>query len=502
MHTADPHCNALQSVVGIFLHATNTPDKVIKVFSRMGTSISVTSITRAIHSLSQKSYVEIEALGRTLLTSYAYDNFDQLLKTLIPTKDGRAERGLLHMTSGTLLRLEHGVTTDDLKCARLLWDRNEFNVRASDPKQFDALDTLRYLYSLHPEPEYVDGELGRHGRYRSWVFIQTLIKYGPAFFSRYASHLANPEEVESIPIVKLHQVPLRAMDINQSTTAGNIEAINHMFSQVGIGDKHMKSERTGEPLVDSADYVTLVHGDLGTYERVLTALHRRSIERTPYSRLDSVVFVLGLFHLKMAAADTIWRLLVTPKGARTNETSFMKIAGRLRPKDSSRLVSGGKFREQHELVQHVGAILRLDAWRVEVQKRTGKKTLEEWAVSTPSLGDVQEIADTLALEYVEGDGKDLYQLRRKKMEERDLVLENTMRTHHYLLLYEELSYSMNAGDIGRLETLLPGWVSLFRAAGKHKYGTQTLRFMHALYFIYPEGLRCVHTALIDPLLNA
>ena len=104
-------------------------------------------------------------------------------------------------------------------------------------------------------------------------------------------------------------------------------------------------------MTDISEIVTIIHGDLGTYERLLSACRRRAVEHTPYDRLNSVVFAMGMFHLKMAAADTIWRLLVAPTHARSDETSFMKIAGRLRPNDSSRLVSNANFRQQHELIQ-------------------------------------------------------------------------------------------------------------------------------------------------------
>ncbi|KAJ6608569.1 hypothetical protein B0H10DRAFT_2302585 [Mycena sp. CBHHK59/15] len=42
----------LKSVIGIFLHASNTPSKVIETLARMGVSISADSIHSAVHSLS------------------------------------------------------------------------------------------------------------------------------------------------------------------------------------------------------------------------------------------------------------------------------------------------------------------------------------------------------------------------------------------------------------------------------------------------------------------
>ncbi|PIL23294.1 hypothetical protein GSI_14604 [Ganoderma sinense ZZ0214-1] len=493
MHAMDQQCNALQSTMGIFLHSCNAPEKLAKVLSRMGISTSLSSTHRAITSLSQQSHGDIEALGRTLLTSHAFDNFDAQIKTLISTIDKQHD-GLLHLTSGTLLRLAHA-TLDDLRCSDILWDRLELNIHASDPRPFDPRTTMVKLCSLHPEADasLPPSGLTRRGRFRAWFFTRTLLEHGPPSLKSLLNFLPNPEFVDAIPLSKLYQTPLRAMNINQSTVSGNIEALLNMFEQAGLGNP-FDSGNTNSMRVDPTEFAILVHGDLGTCERVLSGLRRRSQEWNPYDRLQPVVFISGLFHLKMAAADAIWRALVSPKGARVDDTSFMKLAGELRPNESSRLVNNAKFCQQHELISHVGILLQLDAWRVEIKKRFGHATLEEWAATKPKLGDIQEVAEALALRYVEGEDVDLYAEGRRPESTRDRIQENTMRTLNYLFLYEELSYAMNAGDIGRIETLFPPWIQLFRATGKHKYSHQMLRFAHALYFVYPEGLRCVLSA--------
>ncbi|KAI0666193.1 hypothetical protein C8Q78DRAFT_1083139 [Trametes maxima] len=499
MHNQDQQCNALQSLTGIFLHSCGAPEKLVKVLSRMGLSIAPTSIQRAIKSMSEHSADDVEDLARTLLASYAFDNLDTKVPSGIPSVD-KPQDGLIHITTGTLLRLEHGVTTEDLRCARLLWSRSENNPSPdADPRPFDARATMRRLLTLHREPDLSNGSLTRRGRFRKWCFMRTVLKFGPPAFSRFLAQLADPEVVEAIPVKKLHQVPLRAMDISLSTVSGNIKAVDAMYVQGGVGDPHQNSPTGDTSISDLSEYVTLVHGDLGTYEHILAAIRRRKQERTPHNRLQPVAFVLGLFHLKMAAADAVWRMLVLPDGIRGDYTSFIKLVGKLRPNESSRLVSGAKFRERHDLINHVGVLLQLDAWRVEVKKRWGFATLEEWAASNPKLSDIEEVAEQLALEYAEGDGQDISQwasegpgnVTGNSSQRRDQVWENTMRTLNYLFLYEELSYAMNAGDIGRVETVFPVWIQLFRAVGKHKYANLMLRFMHVLYFIYPEGLQCV-----------
>ncbi|KAI0635613.1 hypothetical protein C8Q77DRAFT_1169779 [Trametes polyzona] len=493
----DPHCNALQSIVGIFCRACNAPEKLMKVLLRMGVSISLESVRRATLSMSAKSSESIESVGRSLLVSFGFDNLDILIKTLVPTVDDPHARGMLHLTSATMFRLAHGVTLDDLRCSDLLWERSEYNIQSPHRIVFDPTATMERLLSLHPEPMMPEQSsdsapaLSRRGQFRSWVFQRTLVDHGPSFFRKYADQLPDPQPVEQIPITKLEQVPLRAMDINLSTVAGNIKAIYEILRQAGLGDPETAPpvfSPSGNLPEDISQLVILFGGNLGTYERVLSALRRRSVEHTPYERLQFMVFILGLFHLKMAAADTIWRLLVTPEGARKDETGFYKIAAKLRPNTSSHIIANAKFREQHELIEHVGVILRLDAWRTEVERRTRLATLEEWAETKPSLADIKEFADQLVCDYVEGEGINLFDLSLNPPSARDSVHENTIRTQHYLLMYTELSYSMNAGDIGRIEATYQVWIPLFRAAGKHKYGSRTLHFLHSLYFVYPERL--------------
>ncbi|KAI0635479.1 hypothetical protein C8Q77DRAFT_1053626 [Trametes polyzona] len=489
MQTQDQRCNALQSVIGIFLHSCGAPEKLIKLLSRMGISVAQTTIHRAIKSLQDYSIDDVQLLGRTLLVSYAFDNLDFKVPSGIPTIDKPAD-GLVHITTGTLMRLEHGVRLEDLRCAALLRERSEFNPLASDPRPFDPKATMTKLLTLHPEPEVPAGGISRRGRFRAWVLMHTLLKHGPLSLAHLLDKLSDPEAIETIPTCKLHQQPIRAMDISLSTITGNLDAIEGLYKQAGVGDPSVS-----QFLVDLKDFVTLFQGDLGTFEKVMSALRRRKQERTPYNRLDSVVFVLGLFHLKMAAADAIWRMLVTPDGARVDNTSFFKILSQLRPNDSSRLISNAKFRDRHDLINHITTLLILDAWKVEVKRRWGHETLEAWAGTKPTLAEIQEVAETIVREYIEGDGVDIYKMQTMPTAERDKVKENTARSMNYTLFYYELSHAMNWGDIGRVENIFPPWIQIFRAVGKHKYANYMLRFMHSLYFVYPEGLRYVHSGV-------
>ena len=85
MQSLNMNCNALQSLVGMFLHSASTPETVRKLLAHMGISMSVTSVNSAVNNLSKEADVRMKKEGQKFLTSYAYDNLDINLKHTTPT---------------------------------------------------------------------------------------------------------------------------------------------------------------------------------------------------------------------------------------------------------------------------------------------------------------------------------------------------------------------------------------------------------------------------------
>lgn len=475
-------CNALQSVIGMFLHSCRAPEATVELLSRVGLSISRSAIDDAVSSLSRESAREMKTLGRTRLVSVAYDNFDVELKTSVPTVD-KPHENLAHLTSGTFIRLEHGVTANDLRCSDEVWKTSPNNpMNHGKPTQ---IDWMRFT-NLHPETPHPSG-LTRRQRFHKFIFLRDLLKYGPAYFAKFQGELEEPETVDAIPVVKSRQVPAHAMDVNQSSVDGNIEALTDLFQQLGWGEKPETSESAGQVVMD--DYVVLVHGDLATCERVQSLLYSRGEERTPWRRFQLVIFVLALFHLKMACADAIWKIFIWPKLARDDATSFLQQIAEIRPRETGKIASKPGFRRMHEAIQHVGAVSRLDCWRVEANKWGAHfDSLEQFAESKPSWAELDEMAEKIVRRYTI-DENTLEELRFAPDSTRDEQYENTLLKDYYCLLYEELTYAMNAGDIGRVETCFLPWILIFRGCGKHKYAAQMLRFLYDVHCVYPEKLK-------------
>jgi hypothetical protein len=149
MHSSNQKCNLLQSVFGVFLHSCNTPQKVIQSLARMGLSISIDTIHKAVKSLSAEMYEPLHQIGKTLLVGYTYDNFGIDFKTHLPTVK-QSSTTLTYMTSGTLIHLGHSVMVEHLRYSQELWEKLHLNPQAN----MCTLEPPRTYFDflcIHPE---------------------------------------------------------------------------------------------------------------------------------------------------------------------------------------------------------------------------------------------------------------------------------------------------------------------------------------------------------------
>ncbi|KIK76595.1 hypothetical protein PAXRUDRAFT_18084 [Paxillus rubicundulus Ve08.2h10] len=185
MQCTNQKANALQSILGIYLQSSHAPQKVIDTLAHIGISISTESINAAVCSLSLESQHSLRDLGQSLLASYAYDNFDVDLKSQVPTAD-KTTTSLKHLTFGLMFPLDHGVTSDDLKCSERVWRQSALNAKA-DPSDLPPKKTWHDLLAIHPELPPSPGppaapHLSRHDSFNSWVFLTELCVHGPEYF--------------------------------------------------------------------------------------------------------------------------------------------------------------------------------------------------------------------------------------------------------------------------------------------------------------------------------
>ena len=83
----------------------------------------------------------------------------------------------------------------------------------------------------------------------------------------------------------------------------------------------------------------LFHGDLGTLERIEGLKRMQQIEHSTKNRLNFLVFVPGLFHMKMAAADAYACIHVQPVANHSEKLGVNEYLNYLHPKATAEFTS-------------------------------------------------------------------------------------------------------------------------------------------------------------------
>lgn len=408
------------------------------------------------------------------------------MKALTPTVENNIDP-LKHLTSGLIFPLQHGVQLEDLRVSADLWEKYEFNDTSPSARKVTRLHMWTMLIPRYSSLTAAapGSPLPRDTKFKVWNLLRDLTELGPDYFKSFQNVLQYPKPIEErIPVEKTEIIPVQSMDIPNSTVEGNITTIEKLLEQTGLAELEEEQDT-----VNVNPYIVMFHGDLGTGERIQSAKRRRMAEASPRNRLQYAVFVMGLFHLKMACAETIWRVFLKESKARAADerTSFYSNFKILRPRDSSGLSTSFKFRPIHEAIRHIGACRRLDSWRVALERR-GFSSLQGFADTCPTWDLIKEVAVEVAEEFIP-DSRRLRLLSRGELKTRDQEFENNLAFNLYAGMYEEITYAMNHGDIGRVERCLLDWVPLFEAVGKRKYAHQTLKLVYELNHVFPARAR-------------
>ncbi|KAH9023949.1 hypothetical protein EDB85DRAFT_1870357 [Lactarius pseudohatsudake] len=236
-------------------------------------------------------------------------------------------------------------------------------------------------------------------------------------------------------------------------------------------------------------FILFVHGDLLMKECLDMIRDSRCIEDRPKNRFQFVVFLLGLFHYKMACVDALWRTYLREKEGRNDLNSTYQHVEILQPRETGIMTTKPGFRWMHDVVHHELRATILECWRIEVSALDPENwtSLEAFAASKLDWDLVVKISEEIVWKYV-ATVEGLAQLRTKPETERDQQFENQTLQNRDYLLYVDLCNTMNAGDIGRVEASFLPWIYIFCATGKHKYALQLARFMKNLHEVYPPAL--------------
>jgi hypothetical protein len=259
------------------------------------------------------------------------------------------------------------------------------------------------------------------------------------------------------------------MNISVGNNSGNAAAIEGLLRQGGINDSMLE------------EHVVLIHGDLGTGEKIWHLQISRSIEETAKNRLQYAIWIPGFFHIEMAMTDTLWRNYLKHQdpgsGKPLDPCSIFHLCGLTRPRETKKLATGPDHRMTHHTVYYTLIALIVEAWSQTVQAKHNV-SLCEWV---PDWDEFVEMSHEVVKSYV----ADLVfkPSHQVSAEGSDMVSDATKLFTRDTLLWVVVRH----GDIGCLEDLLPLWVCIWKHSGKHKYAEHITQFLLNLQQIWPKS---------------
>lgn len=303
-------------------------------------------------------------------------------------------------------------------------------------------------------------------------------------FKKFCKDLGSPKAVCPISVTKTRQLPMIAMHINQSTIEGNANIIAEINRQQGLGQAGIRNR---DPVIDFEGVVSLFHGDLGTLEKLVSLRESRQLEKNEEAWLQDVVFILGLFHLKMAAADALWRTYTEPCNACGDSQSMYAYVGLLRPKETGKFGTNPGFRRMHDVIHYITHAAILDCWWLDFGLDDLLHSLDECDQKDINWEMPQTMASRIVHKYVAGPKFGHQDVLAAQ--DHDYQFENSQLRNRDCLYYIELCHAMTWGDVRRVEEMFMPLICLFKATGKHKYAGVMIQFLGNLKHVYPPRLR-------------
>jgi hypothetical protein len=308
--------------------------------------------------------------------------------------------------------------------------------------------------------------------------LRIAVQYGGEDLQRHRSKVSEtmPMTEHQIGTHKTELCPLPAMNINESSTAGNADVINTIMKELNIPMKKDKFIET----------IKLISGDQLSVARLRAVAAERAGNEGGATALRWALFIPGLFHYKMAAVHGI---IVTHLGLtnrdRKNPASLTAHNNLLQRKPIV-LTSLPPFQTCRDLIfvslyARVLHCLLLVSNKASLQEYSKKLTWEHLKE------DAGMVVDQFA------NPKIVHQLRSERKHDcdngGDMVFENAVLFMRDTLLLREFTDAVKCGDSGRVLLVLKAWVCSFRGQGRLKYAQEMLYLLHNITHVWPPSLR-------------
>ncbi|KAI0368261.1 hypothetical protein BV20DRAFT_1054231 [Pilatotrama ljubarskyi] len=267
------------------------------------------------------------------------------------------------------------------------------------------------------------------------------------------------------------QYVLGTVHIDEASYDGTDDLIKEWMRQLKL-DRMDEQQRTG------LERVLVWIGDQLTVDRLRGLANYRCEDANGYDRLDWLVVVFGWFHALMAFANSLHRQYF----GSTSGWGLRQAFALLNRKGLQNVkIKGNFYQHLHEGILHVAEARLRDCWR----KVAGVEALSDLRKLPPE--HLQALAERLVHELTSNDAVE--GLENAMDGQKDDVLRQSVMWNRDVLYYILLHRSMQIGDVGMMEDLLPHLFFRFAGGGNHKYAVEILELLQGLHREWPAEVK-------------
>ena len=274
-------------------------------------------------------------------------------------------------------------------------------------------------------------------------------------------------EIDILPPRKTVHRPLGPIPYDESSNAGNLAILENIFR----GQYHLPDSIFQKRLY-------LVYGDQKTIRRLRTIKRRRRESEMPFDRLQWILPVPALFHLKM---NLLYMISKAHFGGQDRDQSSlydaMNFWGRKRITRTK-----SEFHALEELVIHsYKARIVAFYWRhMELRSVLGSQQAEdelERALSSLGFSAFIDLLDYISSQYSHSGNV-------------DIAKDSELRSHILFLrdaqTYLLLKYGIKHGDVGLIRRAVDRCIVYFHGSGQSNYANEMLYLQRLLVNSTPE----------------
>ncbi|KAJ3540608.1 hypothetical protein NM688_g6203 [Phlebia brevispora] len=325
------------------------------------------------------------------------------------------------------------------------------------------------------------------------TLLRIVVNHGGAGFKKFEQDVRNslPTTEDQIDVHKTDVYPLPAMDIDESSTSGNAEVVDAIYTELGLD-------------LNSAEFFEtcrIVNGDQLSIARLRGSSNDRIGHDSFRRSYLNLIPTNGLFHGQLHVAFGTLETHFGSSSSGPHNPGSLSHHNTVLDRKPIVLSSFPPYRTCRDLI-----FVSLYARVLHCLELVAEKPLEDYAQGL-TFTQLREDIETLYNTYADSPTVDKLRAQRADSEAPDgtttagdMVFENAILFLRDALIMREFNDAIKSGDSGRVIVCLKNLALFYRGCGRTKYAYEMLVLIHHLTHIWPKPLRdiIIHNWVVNP----